>query len=108
MGLKKGMTNNPNGKPPGVRSRYSEKIKEVVARHFMESDERGMCELERILNELKVDSKNDIDLKDKLKLAYDYFRLVAPQAREESEVEAESQIKNVLYNRFFNTDKKSE
>lgn len=29
MGLKKGMTNNPNGKPPGVRSRYSEKIKEA-------------------------------------------------------------------------------
>jgi len=106
MGLKKGMTNNPNGRPKGMRVVYSDKIKGIVAKHFLEAEEGKQTELEKILNELSMDTDNKMSMKDKISAAYDYFRLIAPQARDEGDIEDESRIKNALYDKFFNKDSK--
>lgn len=102
----KGSTGNPNGRPKGARNKYSEEIKEIIARHFLVATEGNKTELECILTELKVATDNKISYKDKISLAYDYFRLIAPQARDEGDIEDESRIKNALYDKFFNKDKK--
>lgn len=98
----KGKTNNPKGRPKGARNKYSEEIKEIIAKHFLVVNEGNTTELENILHELKMSTENKISQKDKVAAAYDYFRLIAPPARDEGEIEQETQIKSALYNKFFN------
>ena len=102
MAPQKGHTNNPNGRPKGARNKYSEEIKEIISKHFLVAETGDKTELECILNELKMSTENTISYKDRISLAYDYFRLIAPQARDEGEIEEEGRIKSALYDKFFN------
>ena len=98
----KGSTGNPNGRPKGAKSIYTAQIKEVISKHFLEAAEGKKSELEKILEAISVDSDVNMSYKDKISAAYDYFRLIAPQARDEGEIESENNIKNALYDKFFN------
>ncbi len=100
--MKKGHTNNPNGRPKGAKTIYTEQIKTVLANHFIESKDGANSELENILHELKMSTENKLSLKDKISASYDYFRIIAPQARDTGEIEQETQIKSALFNKFFN------
>ena len=97
----KGKTGNPNGRPKGAKSIYTAQIKEVISKHFLEAAEGKKSELEKILEAISVDSDVNMSYKDKISASYDYFRLIAPQARDEGEIEQENDIKNALYDKFF-------
>ena len=98
----KGSTGNPNGRPKGAKSIYTAQIKEVISKHFLESKKGEKSELEKILEAISIDSDAKMAVKDKISASYDYFRLIAPQARDEGEIESENNIKNALYDKFFN------
>lgn len=103
MGVK-GKTNNPAGRPKGAKQVYSEQIKMIIGKHFMDIKEGNTCELEKILNELSVEKENKINLKDKITIAYDYFKMIAAPARDTGEVQEEERIKSALFNKFLNKE----
>lgn len=66
-GLKKGQTNNPNGRPPGRTNKVSHAARERIAQ-FVETDFDGYVEAVRGLSP-----------KDKVKAMNDLFKLIVPR-----------------------------
>lgn len=50
MGLRKGKTNNPNGRPPGVPNRITRELREIL-KTFVAEELEGLPERIRTLNE---------------------------------------------------------
>lgn len=116
-GLKKGQTNNPNGRPTGAENKASASVKSIIADFMIEDDKSTgkHSQLRLVLNALKLDPEkfngkgvvselSDLDIY-KINTSLKYLRFIAPFVRDEGEVETENNIKNALYEKFFGVKK---
>jgi len=104
-GLKKGQTNNPNGRPAGAVNKASANTKDIIANFYLSNKEGEKSQLEQILNELRLDNKNNLAIDYKINTSFKYLRFIAALARDEQEVETENNLKNALYEKFFGVKK---
>lgn len=116
-GLKKGQTNNPNGRPVGAVNKASASVKEIIADFLLTDDDKinKNAQIRLVLNALKLDPEKfggenivtGITEEDmyKINTTLKYVRFIAAFARDEGEVESENQIKNALYEKFFGVKK---
>lgn len=94
MGLKKGRTNNPNGRPVGKQNRVTTEIKDVINKFLKENT-----------NNLQTEFDN-LESKDKLRFVIDLLPYAVPklQSVEVKETEPEEQIKPTIIFRDFEND----
>lgn len=104
-GLKKGQTNNPNGRPVGAVNKASANTKEIIANFYLSNKDGNPSQLEQILDSLRLDIVNELPLDYKINTSFKYLRFIASLARDEGEVESENQLKNALYEKFFGVKK---
>ena len=104
-GLKKGQTNNPNGRPTGAVNKASANTKEIIANFYLSNKDGNPSQLEQILDNLRLDKVNDLPIDYKINTSFKYLRFIAALARDEQEVESENQLKNALYEKFFGVKK---
>lgn len=116
-GLKKGQTNNPNGRPVGAVNKASASVKEIIADFLLIDDDKlnKNAQIRLVLNALKLDpekfngesvvtSFTEEDVY-KINTTLKYVRFIAAFARDEGEVESENNLKNALYEKFFGVKK---
>jgi hypothetical protein len=98
-GLKKGQTNNPNGRPQGAVGKASASVKQIISEFYLQGTDGNKPELERILHELRLDTENSLDFNFKISMAFKYLRFIAAFVRDEAlESEEEQQKRCFLKN----------
>lgn len=116
-GLRKGQTNNPNGRPTGSGNKASASVKDIIAKFMIDDDISAgkHSQLRLVLNALKLDPDkfngksfvnelSDLDIY-KINTSLKYLRFIAPFARDEGELDSENKIKNALFEKFFGVKK---
>lgn len=106
-GLKPGQTNNPDGRPKGATNKASANTKDIIANFYLSNKDGNPSQLEKILDELRLDKTNDLPLDYKINTSFKYLRFIASLARDEQEVESENKLKNALYEKFFGVKKEN-
>lgn len=100
-GLKKGQTNNPNGRPVGALNKASTSVKQIIANFYLEEKDESKPELANILEQLRINTSNDLSLGFKISMGLKYLRFISSFARDEGEVETEKTLTNLFMEKFF-------
>jgi hypothetical protein len=93
MGLKKGMINNPTGRPKGVQNRVTTEIKEVINQFI--NDNIG-----NLQNEF-----NNLESKDKLRFLIDLLPYVIPKLQSlevKDPIEQEIKTTTIIFRDYEN------
>lgn len=91
MGLKKGMTNNPNGRVPGSKNKIPFDIKKKMSGKVDESFIEGMfADIEIIDNP-----------KDRAAAKIKVVEFFVPKPRDSGEIETENLLRSALMDRIF-------
>ncbi|GHT33136.1 hypothetical protein FACS189434_06540 [Bacteroidia bacterium] len=98
-GLKKGQTNNPEGRPVGALNKANTTTKKIISTFYLvDKDGDNKTQLEKILWELRIseDNNNGLELEYKINTSLKYLRFIASYYKdEETETEIED-VKNIL------------
>lgn len=90
-GLKKGQTNNPNGRTPGSKNKVQNIVKKKIEEYF-DGDNFDV-----LITEI-----NALDGKEKVKAKLELLKLVVPRPRDAEETEDILKIQTSFFDKYFN------